>query len=60
MIDESDKVIEIITHESNDTIYKIELDIYNLMKIVNPDFDTYTVLIEYSNIDNIRNVEELK
>lgn len=57
-IDETNEVIEIITYESNGEIYKLELDIYNVMKLVNPEFESYTVLIEYSNINNIRGVED--
>ena len=56
-IEESDEVIEITTYESNGVIYKLELDIYNLMKLVNSEFESYTVVIEYSNINNIESVE---
>jgi len=54
---DSSEMIEITTYESDNQIYKVELDIYNLMKLVNAEFGSYTVVIEYSNIDNIKGVE---
>lgn len=56
-INVDNEVVQITTYESNNEIYKLELDIYNVMKLVNPEFESYTVLIEYSNINNIKDVE---
>ena len=60
-IDENNTdVVEITTYESDNEIYQLDLDIYNLMKLTDNNLEKCTVKITYSNINNIKNVEELK
>ena len=60
-IDETNTdVVEVTTYEKNNRIYQIDLNIYNLMKLVDSNFDSYMIKITYENIDNIKKVEELK
>lgn len=60
-IDETNTdVVEITTYEKSNQIYQIDLNIYNLMKLVDSNFESYMVKITYANIDNIKKVEELK
>lgn len=51
--------VEIITYEKNNQIYQVDLNIYNLMKLVDYNITDYNIKINYSNINNIKNVEEL-
>ncbi len=60
-IDENNTdVVEITLYEVEDYITGIDLNIVNLMKLVDSSVLSYTIEMEYSNIDNIKNVEELK
>lgn len=60
-IDENNTdVVEITTYEHNNEIYEVDLDIYNLMKLTDSNLEKCTAKITYSNINNIKNVEELK
>lgn len=57
-IDESNiEEVEITTYEKNNQIYQIDLNIYNLMKLVDSNINSYTIKINYSNINNIKSVE---
>lgn len=59
-IDENNsETVEIITYEKDNQIYQIDLDIYNLMKLVDASYESYTIRITYTNINNIKKVEEL-
>lgn len=60
-IDEANTdVVEITTYEHDNEIYQVDLDIYNLMKLTDNNLEKCTAKITYSNINNIKNVEELK
>ena len=51
--------IEIVTYEHDNQIYRIDLNLLNLMKLVDTNLQNYTVQITYTNINNIQMVEEL-
>lgn len=53
-------VVEVTTYEKNHQIYKLDLNIYNLMKLLDPTLESYSIQITYDNINNIKSVEELK
>lgn len=54
---DNNDVIEITIYEDSDYINKIEIDILNIMKLVNSDLKSYKLNITYSNINNIKSVE---
>lgn len=54
---DNNDVIEITVYEDSDYVNKIEIDILNIMKLVNSDLKSYKLNITYSNINNIKSVE---
>ena len=56
-IPDNNDVIKIITYENGDYINKIDIDILNIMKFLNIDLKSYEFNITYSNINNIKKVE---
>ncbi len=52
-------MIEIVTYERENQIYKIDLNLFNLMKLVDSSLQSYTLQIMYTNINNIQAVEKL-
>ena len=60
-IDETNTdVVEVTMYEYDNQIYQIDLNLYNLMKLVDPTLQGYSIKMTYTNINNIKNVEELK
>lgn len=51
--------IEIVMYEKNNQIYKIEINLLNLIRLIDDSVQKYVVLIEYQNINNISNIEEV-
>lgn len=49
--------VEIVIYEDSKYVNKIEIDIYNLMKIGINDLSSYDITINYDNVNNIRSVE---
>ena len=56
-ISDNNDVIKIITYEKDDYINRIDIDILNIMKFLNNDLKSYKFNVTYSNINNIKKVE---
>ena len=49
--------IILTTYENKDYVYKVEIDITEAIKTINPSINNYNITIEYNNINQIKNYQ---
>lgn len=49
--------IILTTYENEDYVYKVEIDITEAIKTINPSINNYNITIEYNNINQIKNYQ---